>query len=85
MQRAEKFNRTHRMVRFRENEKVLVRANPVGKSEDNTAWKFFQLFEGPIHTKRESEKKYICRVQRTARYGHQEIPRDVPTEILQQA
>lgn len=45
--RAEKFTQSHKMVVFEVGEKVLLKANPVGKSSDNTAKKFFRLFDGP--------------------------------------
>lgn len=45
--RADKYNVSHRTTQFQVGEKVLVRANPVGKSLDNTAKKFFRLYDEP--------------------------------------
>lgn len=42
-----KFDAGHRLQRFQIGESVLLKTNPVGRSEDNTAKKFFKLFEGP--------------------------------------
>jgi hypothetical protein len=46
-QRAQRFNDSHKLVRFEVGEQVLVKAANVGKSEDNTAKKFFPLYRGP--------------------------------------
>lgn len=63
--RAEKFNQQHKTVKFREGETVLLRANPVGKSSDNTARKFFRLFDGPyILKERVGKNTFIVYDQR---------------------
>lgn len=51
--RIERFNRSHKLVEFALGERVLVKANPVGKRIDNTKKKFFRLYEGPylLHKK----------------------------------
>lgn len=45
--RAERYNTSHRLVEFQVGERVLLKSNPVGRSIDNTATKFFRLFDGP--------------------------------------
>ena len=40
--RMERFNRTHKLQQFNVGEKVLLKANPVGKQSDNTAIKRLQ-------------------------------------------
>ena len=45
--RVERFNRTHKLQKFNIGEKILVKTNPVGKRSDNTAKKFFRLYDGP--------------------------------------
>ena len=46
-ERTEKFNADHKLVTFKTGEKVLLRALNVGNREDNTAAKFFRLYNGP--------------------------------------
>ena len=46
-----RFNRTHKLQQFNVGERVLVKANPVGKRSDNTAKKFFRLYNGPYTLK----------------------------------
>ena len=49
--RREKFNRTQKLQRFDVGEQILLKANPVGKRNDNTAKKFFRLYNGPYTLK----------------------------------
>ena len=46
--RMEEFNAMHKLQTFRVGEIVLLKAHNVGKSEDNTATKFFQLYNSPF-------------------------------------
>jgi hypothetical protein len=55
-QRAHRFNEQHRLVRFEPGERVLIRAANVGKSEENTAKKFFPLYRGPFLLKEQVGK-----------------------------
>ena len=43
--------RDSKLQQFNVGEKVLVKANPVGKRSDNTAKKFFKLYNGPYTLK----------------------------------
>ena len=45
--RIERFNLTHKLQQFNVGEIVLLKANPVGKRSENTAKKFFRLYNGP--------------------------------------
>ena len=45
--RAERFNTTHKLTNFALGEKVLLKANPVGRRDLNVAAKFFRLYNGP--------------------------------------
>lgn len=45
--RIQRFNRTHKLKTFEVGELILLKANPVGRRIDNTAKKFFRLYEGP--------------------------------------
>ena len=44
-ERIERFNRTHKLLKFNVGEKILLKTNPVGKHSDNTAKKFFRLYD----------------------------------------
>ena len=44
---TEKFNAEHKLVSFKTGESVLLRALNVARREDNTAAKFFRLYNGP--------------------------------------
>ena len=47
-ERTEKFNAEHKLLTFKIGEIVLQKALNVGRSEDNTAAKFFRLYNGPF-------------------------------------
>ena len=47
-ERTEKCNADHKLVTFKIGERVLLRALNVGHREDNTAAKFFRLYNGPF-------------------------------------
>ena len=55
--RIERFNRTHKLQKFNVGEKVLLKTNPVGKRIDNTAKKFFRLYDGPYTLLRQIGKQ----------------------------
>ena len=44
--RSEEFNTTHTLQTFRVREFVLLKAHKDGKTEHNTATRFFQLYNG---------------------------------------
>ena len=47
--RVERFNRTHKLQQFNVGEKVLIKANPVGKRSDNTAKNSLNCIPDRIH------------------------------------
>ena len=47
-QRSEKFNAGHKLKTFNVGERVLLKSLNVGRSIDNTAAKFFRLYNGPF-------------------------------------
>ena len=55
--RVERFNRTHKLQQFNVGEEVLLKTNPVGKRVDNTAKKFFRLYDGPYTLVRQVGKQ----------------------------
>ena len=55
--RMEGFNRTHMLQNFNVGERVLLKTNLVGKRTDNTAKKFFRLYDGPYTLLRQVGKQ----------------------------
>ena len=49
--RIEKYNRTHKLQRFDVGKQILLKTNPIEKRIDNTAKKFFRLYNGPYTLK----------------------------------
>lgn len=47
-QRTEQFNVIHKLQSFRVGERVLLKAHRVGKTIENTAAKYFRLYNGPF-------------------------------------
>ena len=43
----------HKLLKFNVGEKILLKTNPVGKHSDNTAKKFFRLYDGPYTLQRQ--------------------------------
>ena len=41
---TEKFNSEHKLLTFKEGERVFLKSLNLGRSEDNTAAKFFRLY-----------------------------------------
>ena len=66
MKRVERFDRTHKLVEFKVGDMVLIRSNPVGKRIDNTAKKFFRLYEGPyvLQTRRGAQTFMVYDIER---------------------
>ena len=48
--RAERFNTSHKLTNFALGEKVLLKANPVGRRDLNVATKFFRLYNCLLYT-----------------------------------
>ena len=58
-ERIERFNRTHKLQKFKEGEKILLKTNPVRKRSDKTAKKFFRLYDGPFTLQRQIGQTFI--------------------------
>ena len=50
---VERYNRTHKLVRFVEGEEVLVKANSVSSAIYNTTANFFPIFMGPYRIEKQ--------------------------------
>ena len=67
-ERTENFNADHKLVTFKIGERVLLRALNVGHREDNTAAKFFRLYNGPyILSEQVGKNTYIVTNPNTSR------------------
>ena len=55
--RVEQFNRMHKLQQLAIGEEVLLKTNPVEKRVDNTAKKFFRLYDGPYTLVRQVGKQ----------------------------
>ena len=72
--RVERFNLTHKLQQFNVGESILLKANPVGKRSDNTAKKFFRLYNGPYTLRqRVGQNTFIVYDEIPVSYTHLDV------------